>query len=87
MLELLLPPRTFEITSTGGGTLLHRLAASGKRILVLERGPFLPREKENWNYFGSFKYYSPEVMFNKDGGEIRTKQILPVRFVPLTGDH
>jgi hypothetical protein len=42
--------------------LLHRLAASGKRILVLERGPFLPREKDNWNYHGSFKYYSSEVM-------------------------
>ncbi len=58
-------------TGAGGGTLLHRLASSGKRILVLERGPFLPREKDNWNYFGSFKYYSSEVMFNKDGGEIR----------------
>jgi choline dehydrogenase-like flavoprotein len=58
-------------TGAGGGTLLHRLAASGKRILVLERGPFLPREKDNWNYHGSFKYYSSEVMFNKDGGEIR----------------
>src|SRR5215510_15719389 len=58
-------------TGAGGGTLLHRLAASGKRILVLERGPFLPREKDNWNYHGSFKYYSSEVMFNRDGGEIR----------------
>ena len=29
-------------TGAGGGTLLHRLVASGKRILVLERGPFLP---------------------------------------------
>ena len=28
------------------------------------------------------------VLVTKDiGGEIRTKQILPVRFVPLTGDH
>ena len=26
-------------TGAGGGTLLHRLAASGKRILVLEHGP------------------------------------------------
>lgn len=58
-------------TGAGGGTLLHRLANSGKRILVLERGPFLPREKDNWNYHGSFKYYSSEVMFNKDGDEIR----------------
>jgi choline dehydrogenase-like flavoprotein len=59
------------IIGAGGGTLLHRLAASGKRVLVLERGPFLPREKDDWNYHGSFKYYSSEVMFNKDGGEIR----------------
>src|ERR1051325_7396474 len=58
-------------TGAGGGSLLNRLAPSGKRILVLERGPFLPREKDNWNYHGSFKYYSSEVMFNKDGGEIR----------------
>lgn len=58
-------------TGAGGGTLLHRLAASGKKILVLERGPFLPREKDNWSYHGSFKYYSPEVMYNRDGGEIR----------------
>lgn len=57
-------------TGAGGGTLLNRLAPSGKKILVLERGPFLPREQENWSYKGSFKYYSSEKMFNKDGGEI-----------------
>ena len=57
-------------TGAGGGTLLNRLAPSGKNILVLERGPFLPREKENWSYKGSFKYYSSEKMFNKNGGEI-----------------
>ncbi len=58
-------------TGAGGGTLLNRLAPSGKKILVFERGPFLVREKDNWNYQGSFKYYSSEVMYNKDGGEIR----------------
>jgi choline dehydrogenase-like flavoprotein len=57
-------------TGGGGGSLLHRLAPSGKRILVLERGPFLPREKDNWSYHGSFKYYSSETMYNKAGGEI-----------------
>jgi choline dehydrogenase-like flavoprotein len=57
-------------TGAGGGTLLHRLADSGKRILVLERGPFLAREKDNWNYRGSFKYYSSETMYDRDGGEI-----------------
>jgi choline dehydrogenase-like flavoprotein len=35
-------------TGAGGGTLARHLAGSGKRILVLERGDFIPREKENW---------------------------------------
>ena len=36
-------------TGAGGGTLAHRLAPSGKRILLLERGGYLPREPENWD--------------------------------------
>jgi choline dehydrogenase-like flavoprotein len=36
-------------SGAGGGTLAHRLAPSGKRILILERGDYVPREKENWN--------------------------------------
>jgi choline dehydrogenase-like flavoprotein len=36
-------------TGAGGGTLAHRLAPSGKRILLLERGGYVPREKENWD--------------------------------------
>ena len=35
-------------TGAGGGTLGHRLAASGRRVLWLERGRFLPRERDNW---------------------------------------
>jgi choline dehydrogenase-like flavoprotein len=35
-------------TGAGGGTLAYRLAPSGKRILLLERGDFLRREKQNW---------------------------------------
>jgi choline dehydrogenase-like flavoprotein len=34
-------------SGAGGGTLAHTLAPSGKRILLLERGDFLPREIEN----------------------------------------
>jgi choline dehydrogenase-like flavoprotein len=34
-------------TGAGGGTLAHRLAPSGKRILLLERGGYLPRGREN----------------------------------------
>ncbi|MBL9147391.1 MAG: GMC family oxidoreductase [Phycisphaerae bacterium] len=36
-------------TGAGGGTLAHRLASSGKRILLLERGDHVPREAENWS--------------------------------------
>ena len=35
-------------SGAGGGTLVHRLAPSGKRILLLERGDWLPREPQNW---------------------------------------
>ena len=34
-------------TGAGGGALARRLAPSGKHILILERGTFLPQEKEN----------------------------------------
>ena len=36
-------------TGAGGGTLAYRLAASGKRILLLERGDYVRREKDNWS--------------------------------------
>jgi len=34
-------------TGAGGGTLAYRMAPSGKKILLLERGDFVPREKQN----------------------------------------
>src|SRR2546422_885717 len=57
-------------TGAGGGTLLHALAPTGKRILVLERGGFVPREKENWdtkavNLEG--RYATTEVWRDSDG--------------------
>ena len=39
-------------SGAGGGTLVHRLAPSGKRILLLERGDWLPREPQNWSRGG-----------------------------------
>lgn len=50
-------------TGAGGGTLAHRLAPSGKRILLLERGGYLPREPENWDsaeVFGKGRYLPDE---------------------------
>jgi choline dehydrogenase-like flavoprotein len=36
-------------SGAGGGTVAHTLAPTGKRILMLERGGFLPREPQNWD--------------------------------------
>jgi len=36
-------------TGAGGGTLAYRLAPTGKRILLIERGDYVRREKENWS--------------------------------------
>jgi choline dehydrogenase-like flavoprotein len=56
-------------TGAGGGTLANRLALSGKKILVLERGPFLPREKANWDsrqVLQKERYRTREVWYDKD---------------------
>jgi choline dehydrogenase-like flavoprotein len=57
-------------TGAGGGTLLHALAWRGKRILVLERGDYVPREKANWstravNLEG--RYQTKEIWRDRDG--------------------
>ena len=61
-------------TGAGGGTLAHRLAPSGKRILLLERGGYLPREPENWDsreVFGNERYVTEERWYDKDGRPFR----------------
>jgi len=60
-------------TGAGGGTLAYKLASTGKRILVLERGSFLPREKENWDtkvVFNSDRYHNDEIWYDRDGQEL-----------------
>ena len=42
-------------SGAGGGTLALKLAGSGKSILIIERGDYLPREKENWDPDGSIR--------------------------------
>jgi choline dehydrogenase-like flavoprotein len=54
----------------GGASLAHRLAATGKRILILERGDYLPREEANWNpkaVFVDGRYQAPEKWTNSKG--------------------
>jgi len=36
-------------TGSGGSTIAYKLAATGKKILILERGGFIPKEKQNWD--------------------------------------
>ncbi len=36
-------------TGSGGSTMAYALAKSGKKILLLERGGFIPKEKQNWD--------------------------------------
>jgi choline dehydrogenase-like flavoprotein len=60
-------------SGAGGGTLAYRLAPSGKRILILERGGYLPREKDNWssravNVEG--KYATKEAWKDRDGRDL-----------------
>ena len=60
-------------SGAGGGTLAYRLASSGKRILLLERGEYVPREPENWstravNVEG--RYATKETWRDKSGKEL-----------------
>ena len=57
-------------SGAGGGTLAHTLAASGKQILLLERGNYLPREMDNWRpepVFIDGKYISKDTWYDADG--------------------
>ena len=57
-------------SGAGGGTLTHALAGSGKRILLMERGHFLPRETHNWDpgaVFVEGRYISKDTWFADDG--------------------
>lgn len=60
-------------TGAGGGTLAYRLAASGKRILLLERGDYVRREKDNWSSRAvnvEAKYHTRETWHDRDGAPL-----------------
>jgi choline dehydrogenase-like flavoprotein len=60
-------------SGAGGGTLTWKLAASGKRILLIERGPYVPREKENWSTRAvnlESRYNTKETWRDRDGKEL-----------------
>ncbi|MEI6412257.1 MAG: GMC family oxidoreductase [Bacteroidota bacterium] len=56
-------------TGAGGGTLAWQLAPTGKKILILERGDYVPREKENWSSEAVFmdgRYTAKESWYDKN---------------------
>ena len=60
-------------SGAGGGTLAQKLAPTGKKILLLERGGFVPREKDNWDSRAvnvEAKYHTTEIWHDKDGKEL-----------------
>jgi choline dehydrogenase-like flavoprotein len=61
-------PKDFDIiiigTGIGGGTMAYALRESGARILLVERGDYLPQEPENW---------LPEAVF--DHGRYKPKEM------------
>jgi choline dehydrogenase-like flavoprotein len=64
-------------TGAGGGTLALHLAQAGKKILILERGAFMPQEKLNWDTSAVFldnRYHTKETWQDKDGKPLHPQQ-------------
>lgn len=67
-------------SGAGGGTLARALVGSGLMVLILERGDFLPREKQNWDpeaVLHDHSYHTDEQWREGDGKAFR----------PVTGYH
>jgi choline dehydrogenase-like flavoprotein len=59
-------------TGAGGGTMLHALAGTGARVLVLERGDVIPSEDENWDpaaVWTQLRYRTSETWIDASGRE------------------
>lgn len=56
-------------SGAGGATIAYKLATTGKKILIIERGDFIPKEKENWDaheVFTKGRYRTNDVWYDKD---------------------
>jgi choline dehydrogenase-like flavoprotein len=61
-------------SGAGGGTLARQLGEAGKRILLIERGPWLKREVENWDaeeVFVDNRYVSSEIWYDSKGNHFQ----------------
>ncbi len=60
-------------TGAGGGTLAYHLAPSGRKILLLERGDYVRREKDNWSSRAvnvEARYHTRESWRDKEGNPL-----------------
>jgi choline dehydrogenase-like flavoprotein len=69
---------TFDIiivgSGAGGGTIARELSATGAKILIVERGGFIPQEDHNWNpssVWRDLRYRTTEMWLDERGGEFR----------------
>ena len=61
-------------SGAGGGTMAHALADTPARVLVLERGDFVPQEAENWSpeaVWKHLRYQTGERWLDDQGQEFR----------------
>jgi len=61
-------------TGAGGGTLAYKLAPTGKKILILEQGTYLPKEKANWSateVYVKERYHTNEHWYDSAGKPFR----------------
>ncbi|HTL03976.1 MAG TPA: GMC family oxidoreductase [Vicinamibacterales bacterium] len=59
-------------SGAGGGTIAHALSDTGARILILERGDFVPQEEENWSpeaVWKQLRYRTGERWLDEAGRE------------------
>jgi choline dehydrogenase-like flavoprotein len=68
------PTHQFDViiigSGAGGGTVAHALGSTGARILLVERGDFVPQEDENWDpeaVWRHLRYRTTERWVDGDG--------------------
>ena len=69
---------TFDIiiigSGAGGGTIARGLASTGAKILIVERGDFIPQEDHNWNpasVWKDLRYRTTETWLDEAGRSFR----------------
>ena len=61
-------------SGAGGGTMASALADTGAKILILERGDFVPQEDQNWNpdaVWKQLRYRTTETWLDEAGTPFR----------------